>query len=1354
MPKPNPPPEKPHNPEDEAAVPKTRPGAAAHHTHVESGRTRDDESEPLLFLSYDTDDQAEARELRLMLQEDGYQVWMAPEDIRGTRPWTQQIVDAISAASMLVVLVSAESNSSEHVGREVKIALDKTKPILPVRVEEVAVSGTLEYLLTLVQWVDVFPPPLNLHRSILKQRIGDLLSDRAETIIASDPAARPKPLSSSTVSPYQGLAAFQPEDAARFYGRDELVATLLGRLENERVLVVGGPSGSGKSSVVRAGLVPAIGAGAISGSARWPLALFTPRSNPVAELSYQLTKLSRDMTQLSGEPLRDTFVTRDTGEARYLAEKVTAASGGLLLVIDQFEELFTLNGRNEQEAFVELLAELADPVDSRVRVVIVVRADFYGTCATFPWLASRITSNQVLVGPMTRSELRLAIEQPAIDAGWRLEEGLVDAVLDDGGGEPGALPLVSYAMAETWRRRNGSLLTIDGYRAAGGVAGAISQTAEALYQESFDDAERGSCRRLMLRLVTPGEGASDTRRQVAMDDLAYDGTPDVIKRVAERMVDVRLLTIDRDTIEIAHEAILGSWPRLRHWIETSRDDLRMRQHIGYAAAEWVAQGRDPDLLYRGTPLQSAMEWFADNSDVLGQNDRQFLEASETAFRTAQEQMEETRRRSRRIRRIGVSVLAALTVATAIASMVAFSALGEANDRFGQSLATQAVGMSGSDPRAALALAVEAIALGGPDSYDARVALVDASQHLSSADYAPAGSPIVVGDALSIAVSPNGQLIATGNRDGTVSLWSGTGELLAGAVPGHEKAIEEITFTPDGEHLVTGSFDRTVRVWDVSDPRQVPVPLLVGSTGGLVWSVAVSPNGSTVASASEDGSIRLWDLVERRQLGDPVIETNHDFLTVAFAPDGSLLLASNGRGEVMGWSLPDRRQVITPFNAHESDVWEIEFEDGGARYATASSDGRIRIWETSTGTLIAEPFAGLAEDVRGVQFVAPGKVAAGDEEGRLWVSAQDGSRRTFSSSAHLGQITDSDSNGSLVVTLGSDWLMVIWSPAAIPTSTVIRNADAGVFGVAVSPNGAVVAFGDATGHVSLAATATGQMLVGPLSLHDGVVWSLAFNGDGSLLASGSADGTVVVIDASTGSQEYAFDIGAGVGAVLFKGQELLTGTTDGMVRIWNGDEVDRELGPHSSEVLAMALSSDGTLAVTDLGGSVRLWDTTSGLLLGDPIRADDNAIRGVAWSQDGSILATASADEVVQLWDVPGTTLIGNLTPHPDGATDVVFLPDGETIATTSSDGSVRLWDVSLARPVGGPLTGHDDASWHIAVVPGSMRFVTSSEDGTVRVWDVLDLDRACERSAGAFDYQHQRRSLGEGRTPIGCGNRS
>ena len=1199
------------------------------------------------------------------------------------------------------------------------------------------------------------PDPADRYRDIGAWSSAALdLIGKADAVVAAGPVGRRQPQSPSSVSPYKGLAAFQPEDAARFYGRDELVATLVSRLDHERVLVVGGPSGSGKSSAVRAGLVPAIGAGAISGSERWPVALFTPRSNPAAELSYQLTKLARAMTQLSGQPLSDTFLTRDAGEVRYLADTVTSVSGGLLLVIDQFEELFTLNGRNEQEAFVDLLAELADPVDSRVRVVIAVRADFYGTCATFPWLASRITNNQVLVGPMTRSELRVAIERPAIEAALRLEEGLVDAVLDDGGDEAGALPLVSHAMAETWRRRSGSLLTIDGYRAAGGVAGAISQTVEALYQDSFDDAEREACRRLMLRLVTPGEGASDTRRRVPVDDLAFDETPDVINKVAERMIDVRLLTIDRDTIEIAHEALLGSWPRLRRWIEASRDDLRTRQHIGYATAEWLAQGRDPDLLYRGTPLQLAMEWFEDNSDALGQDDRNFLEASATAFRTAQEQAQEARRRSRRFRRVGVSVLAILTVATAIASLVAFSALGEANDRFGQSLATQAVGISGSDPRAALAMAVEAITLGGSDSYDARVALVDASQNLATADFAPAASPMVVGDALSIAVSPNGQLIATGNRDGTVSLWSGMGELLAGALPGHEKAIEEMIFTPDGNHLVTGSFDRTVRVWDVTDPQRVPPPLLVGESGGLVWSVAVSPDGSTVASASEDGSIRLWDLAERRQLGDPIIDANHDFLTVSFAPDGSLLLAGNGRGEVMGWSLPDRRQVIAPFNAHESDLWEIEFGEGADSYATASSDGRIRIWETSTSTLIAEPFEGAAQDLRGVQLYATGKVAAGDEEGRLWISALDGSSRVFRSSAHLGQVTDTASNGSTVVTLGSDQQMVIWSPAAIPTSTVVPNGDAGVFGIAVNPSGSMVAFGDATGRVSLADIATRQLLVGPLPLHTGVVWSVAFNGDGSLLASGSDDGTVVVIDAATGRQEYALEIGAGVNALLFQGQQLLTGSTDGMVRAWDREQVAGEFGPHSGEVLAMAASPNGILAVTDLGGSVRMWDTSSRLLQGEPIQADDNAIRGAAWSHDGSILATASADEVVQLWDVSAGSLMGNLTPHPGGATDVVFLWDDATIATTSIDGSVRLWDVSLARPVGGPLSGHVDSSWHIAAVPGSARFVTSSEDGTVRVWDVLELDRACERSAGAFDLQHQRRSLGEGRAPVGCGSQS
>jgi WD40 repeat protein len=1188
---------------------------------------------------------------------------------------------------------------------------------------------------------DRFPDMASWQTAVL-----DLI-DEAEGEIGGSEARRQLTVASS---PYKGLAAFQPEDAARFFGRDALVATLVERLQQDRVLVVGGPSGSGKSSLVRAGLIPAIGVGAIAGSERWPIALFTPRSDPTAELSYQLKKIMRAVTQRQ-EPIGDGFLEGDGTEIRLTADGITDAGGGLVLVIDQFEELFTLNATTEQGSFVDLLATLTDPIDSRVRVVVAIRADFYATAAAFPWLADRITANQVLVGPMRRTELREAIEQPAEVAGLRLEEGLVDAVLEDGGAEPGALPLVSHAMAETWQRRDGARLTIAGYHDAGGVAGAIAHTAESLYHQAFDAAEQEACRRLMLGLVTPGEGKSDARRRLQLSDLERDSEAEVSRRVAGAMADARLLTIDRESIEIAHEALLRTWPRLRGWIDDSRDDLRSRQHILRAADEWIAQDRDGDLLYRGTPLQAAGEWATNHGDLLGSEERDFLDASEAAHRAAEEETARSRRRSKWIRRIAVSTLAALTVVALVAYLVAQSESRKAESRFGQSLATQAMGLAHDDPRTALALAVEAMARGGEDSLDARSALVDASYALAGSVYAPHGSAIPVGDALTITARPDGEMIVTGNRDGSIEFWSATGQLLAPAAFGHDGAVEEMGFTPDGTHLLTGGHDGTLRLWDVRDPSAVGPPSLVGDTGSIVWGVAVAPDGLTAASAGEDGTIRLWDLEAGEQLGEPLVDDSKDFLTVAFSPDGDLLLAGNGRGEITGWSLPDRTQTVATFNAHQSDLWEIEFDASGDTYATASADGRIRLWDSATNSQLAEPFTGAAEDVRGVQITARNEVVAGDENGRLWVSPLAGLSRQAAGVEHRDQIIDATWSAGVLATLGMDQQMQLWTRPQHDAAIVLPGHEEGAFGLAVSADGSRLATGDGIGNIRVFSTVDGELLLGPLPLHDDQVWGLAFADDGSKLASGARGGSVQVIDSETGNPLEAPGNGiTAIRSMLYAGERLVVGSDDGIVRVWHGAILETEFGPHRGGVTGMALAPGGELAVADASGVVQFWNLERGDAARPPLVADDNTVWGVAWSADGTLLATASADDVARLWREETMDPEAGLTPHPHGATGVAFLGDGSTMATTSGDGSVRVWDTELARAVGGPLLDHHAAAWRIVAVPEGRRFVTSSEDGTVRIWDVLDLDRACDRVAGSFDAEQRRRFLGDGEVASGC----
>ncbi len=1147
------------------------------------------------------------------------------------------------------------------------------------------------------------------------------------------------------VCPYRGLAAFQPEDADRFFGRTELVEELVDRLDHDRVLSVIGPSGSGKSSLVRAGLIPAMRTGAAPASDRWAVALFTPRADPMTELSYQLSRLAETAVAADGVGVNPAPV-QGSAVMRRLTDSICHATDGLLIVIDQFEELFTLSPRGEQELFIDALSAIADPAGSGVRLVMAIRADFYGVCATFPWLARRVPSNQVLVGPMSRPDLRKAIDQPALGAGLRLDEGLVDVVLDDAGTEAATLPLVSLAMAETWRRREGDTLTLAGYRDAGGVAGAISRSADSLFETALTPDEQEACRRLMLRLVTPGEGASDTRRRVEMRELQRDPDPGVLK-VAADLTDARLLTVDRDSLEITHEALLQGWPRLRRWIDEARDDLRSRQRIGRAAAEWRAQDRDPDLLYRGTPLQASMEWAKEHGEVLEPQDEEFLTASRDAFLRAKARSDESAHRSRRLRRGAAAALAVLAAAALVASAIAFTALREARGRYVQALATQSRGLADTDPRTAIAIAAEASERGDTAPVDARVAMVDGSRALADTSFLPSGPPVSVGDASTVVVAQDGSFIVTGNRDGSISTWSAIGLNLASDVPGHSQAIEEMDITPDSRWLITGGDDGKILVWDLADPSQLPAPTTLGETDSIVWSVAVSPDGTTAASAQEDGTIRLWDLQTREQI-EPVPADTGDAITVAFSPDGRLLLAGNGRGEVTGWSMDDRRVAIPTFRAHRSGVWEIEFDAQGSRFATASDDGRVRIWDTSSQELEAEPFSSSADDVRGV-LMDGGDVLAGDEDGRILDAPIDGSRQPEDSPPRHAQIVDAALGAGTLATLGTDQRIQIWTRGDEPMAQVIEDRTGGAFALASSPDGTRLAIGDGEGEVRIVSTAGDQGPV-PIRLHDGIVWDLAFSGDGTRVASIGEDGHVEVIDAATGEPLASpSDVGGAIDAVLWADDQLLTGGEDGVVRIWQEGGLVGQLEPHPGGVTAMALSRDGVLAVAGNVGLVQLWNLDDRERQGEPLAAGDDKIWELDWSPDGERLAAASDDGTVSLWEVGSRTAVGSLTPHPKGALAVAFLSDGVTIATTSRDGSVRLWDGATAQPLGGQLGGLAAPAWRVVPLP-DMRFATSSEDGTVRIWDVLNPVRACERAAGPLGIDALGAYLGEGEEPVAC----
>ena len=1219
-------------------------------------------------------------------------------------------------------------------------------------------------------WREVFERGMALEPGDRFAHINEWRSSVHETLahggasMQSDAVTQAAPVAANC--PYKGLAAYQPEDAGFFYGRETLIDELARRLQQHQVLTVGGPSGSGKSSLVRAGLIPAIKAGALFGRESWQVALFTPGRDPMAELYFQVAGTpSKDELSVSFEDLLE----RPT-MARHLAWK-DGVERPLVLCIDQFEELFTLAPPSQRDKFISAISAMTDPADSEVRVVIVVRADFYGQCAQIPWLAEHITHNQVLVGPMNDIELRRAITEPARRSGLHVEGNLVDAIIHEAGHEAGSLPLVAHALVETWMRRQANLLTLEGFHAAGGVAGAISQTAEATFEERFDDDERMATRRLFLRLVTPGPSATDTRRSIARSEIEQDSQPEVMRRAVACLTEARLLTVDDKTIQIAHEALLRTWPRLRRWIDESRDDLRMRQRISHAAAEWEAGDHDADLLYRGTPLLAALDWVEKNPDQLELVGREFLEASAETRARSKAMAAEREQRSRRLRRVAIAGLSLLALGTTVASVVAFVefrkaqhnerlaelATTEAQDRFAGALGAVAHGLVEKDPLLSLVLGAEAVARAqaAPPAYDARVAMVVARRFLERGGPFLVGSPIAAGDALVIALSPDGKRLATGQRDGTIELFdTKNGSRIEPSLLGHTGGIWDLEFGPNGRWLASAGADGVIRLWDL-DSRQ---STKLGEIDDVVMGICFSPSGATLASANGDGTVRLWDVARGTPMGEPLAKRTLAFKVIEFTPDGQGLVAGNNDGNIYGWALPSREPLFEPIRGPDtSHLSRLVFSSDGTWMAATSTDGTAIVLDFPGGQSLGRAF-GLGGRIGAVEFASDGRTligGSGDGTVRLW----DLNKRQIvrvTPKGHSRAIIDAglSQDGRLLATLGQDQLIRLWHLGnTYPAATVRQVSGKKAKGVAFSDDGRHLAAGDDTGAVQvweLGRYTDPIVLAG----HEHQVWAVAFAPGASLIASADRAGHLRLWDAVTGALRWSVSADQeAIWSLGFTpdGRQLMT-ASDSRVGLWDVETgASRRIMAHEGGSITRAtLSPDGGLvAVASADGKVRLYDMADGTLFKE-LDVEDNVVWSVAFSPDGQQLATASSDEVVALWDIATGRQLAAFAGHAGGATDIVYLDDGVTLVAVDRSGNLHLWDARSGRRLTEPWPAHTGASWRIALHPDGRQFSTTGDDGRVKLWDELSVARACEIGGLAFDETRRRQYLGEAELSVAC----
>ncbi|BCM70648.1 hypothetical protein EASAB2608_05982 [Streptomyces sp. EAS-AB2608] len=1137
-------------------------------------------------------------------------------------------------------------------------------------------------------------------------------------------------------APYAGLSAFQPEDADRFFGRERLTGEVLAKVRDRRFLAVFGPSGSGKSSLLRAGLV------ARARAAGWPVLLFTPGPRPVEECAVRLATVTGEAPGALLTELRDDPATLHLRIRQAVLDR--APDIDTLIVVDQFEEVFTLcRDRDERVAFLSLLITAATATTSRTRVVLGVRADFYGHCVQDPQLVEALRDAQIAVGPMSSQELREAITRPAALAGCTVTGPLLAAVVADATGQPGALPLVSHAMVETWRRRSGNRLTLDGYLAAGGIQHALAQTAEVAYR-ALSPAQRNVARSLFLRLTALGVGTEDTRRRISREEL--DPGPDTAF-VLESLARQRLVTLDEECVEITHEAIIRCWPRLRGWLTEDRDRLLLHRQLTEATAGWEAQDRDPHALYRGARLAAALDLAAADGSRLTSRERRFLDASRDA------QAGETaavRRRTVRLRQL-VALLTVLVVVAVTAGVLAVGSRGSAirqrNVAIARKAAADAAEVRPQNPALAAQLNLAAYRL---------AATSDVRDQLMSAFATPYTSRLTGhgSDVVSVSFAPHSTLLATASWDRTVRLWDvGDAHRPVQSAVLHQPGRMLAVAFGQGGRVLAAAGERSVRLWDVAN-RRAPTELstLPAQRAAPTW-VAFRPRGDIVATGHTDGATRLWNVRDPRRpsLVATLPGHTHVVTSTAFSPDGDTL-ATTGDTTAVLWDVTDpaRPRRLDVLRGHTDTMTSVAFSPDGRTVATGGWDHTARIWSIGSGRRTRPPVVlhGHSAIVWSVAFHPDGRTLVSTGGSTLFWDVADPSRPR-----RVGVIP----GGAYQAAFSPDRRMLANSDRLLNLADLtLGTHDDVVTCLAFAPGGRLLASASWDGSARLWQVTGGRALWSRAILrgHTRFVRSVAFSPDGRTLVTGSEDTTVRVWDVTEPRRPRLTavltpDAGEVAGAGFSPDGHLLAVWAHDATGLWDltdpgGPRPVGRITEGGPPVTTASFRPDGRTLVTSTGesGSLRLWDIgdpRSPRELPSPFRSDP-LTHGVFSPDNRTLAAVHRTDRTVWLIDIGDIGDIGDIedvdgTGRPAKAARLrasgswlyppAFSADGRRLAAGAADGQVLLWDVhGTAAPA--VLAGHADPVPAVAFGPHGDTLATGGNDFTIRLWDTRP-DRVAAR---------------------------
>ncbi|MBD2300415.1 eIF2A-related protein [Nostoc sp. FACHB-190] len=1078
-------------------------------------------------------------------------------------------------------------------------------------------------------------------------------------------------LGAVTQCPYRGLAAFQAQDAAYFYGRETVTQQLVAAVKKQHLVAVVGASGSGKSSVVFAGLIPQLKR---ERSHHWQIVSFRPGNNPLESLAIALHQELKPGERLQELEFEIRLKESQNTFQNFLESLHTAAPNShIVLIADQFEELYTLcQNSKERQIFLDHLLTAVKTVPY-FTLVLTLRADFFGEVLSYRPLSDALQDAQINLGAMNPKELAAAIEKPAHSLNVQLEPGLTQRLIDVVLTSPSHLPLLEFTLTQLWEKQQKGWLTHQAYTDIGGVETALANHAESIYTQ-LSAAEQEKVRQIFIQLVQPTENNADIRRLATREELGEENW-----KLVAQLANGRLLVTNRheitniETVEIIHEALIKNWLRLKQWMETDGEFRRWQEQLRVVIRQWENSNKDTGALLRGKPLIDAAEWLHQRPTEISANEQIFINFS-LELQEREEQQKHTVKQ-----RIIISLSTGL-IGALILSVFALSQW-QQSERLRQEiqitqLNTLSYLNSNNDQIKTLISTIDVLKrLGSFKQLDTKTKiglLIPVVENLRQIkEYNRLESH--TGEVTSLNFSANGQLLASASGDETIKIWQKNGQLIQ-TLTGHQQSVFTVMFSQDSQLVIAGSFDNTVTIWRYNsatglfDTRPV---VRISEPDGLL-ATRLTPDSKMLATGNKKGQVKFWTLDGK--LIKTIAAHNQKIWSLSFSPNGKTFATASADKTVKIWNLEGK--LVKTLSGHSEEVLSVNFSPDSQKLATASKDKTVKLWDVR-GKLL-HTFNGHEDEVLDVGFSPDSKLiasASADNTVKIW--SIDTKTQLYTLSGHGSKASEVSfsPDSQTIATASADNSIKLWRLEGMSPNFIGNH-------ISVSPDERTIVISDKQGIITL--RKCDGSLLHSFPAHQGEIIKVLFN---------PVDNNFVTIG------------------------------KDHQIKIWNlsGNllknwQVNHRFSNHIDvidEIRDASVSPDGKILAT-VGGrenKIKLWNLDGNLL--KTWQDKTNLVTTIQFSPDGQTLATNN-DQTVNLWNLQGD-LLKIISGHQDNITSVVYSYDGKIIATASLDKTVKIWDSHSGKLL--RTFEHQDKVYDISFSPDSQVLISASAT-QVNFWNL------------------------------------